>query len=53
MSTDGGLDAAQRANKIWKQYLNDYEEPKMDPSKLEELEAYVAKRKSEMPDNNY
>lgn len=50
---DGSLDAAQRANKIWKEYLNNYEEPKMGPAKLEELEEYVEKRKASMPDMAY
>ena len=52
-SADGGLDAAQRANKIWKSYLQYYEEPKLDIAKLEALEEYVAKRKAEMPDRSY
>ncbi|NKB77952.1 MAG: trimethylamine methyltransferase [Gammaproteobacteria bacterium] len=50
---DGELDAAQRANKLWKMHLVDYEEPKLDAAKLEELEAYVAQRKASMPDMNY
>ena len=49
----GSLDAASRANKIWKSYLHDYQQPELDPAKLEELEEYVAKRKAEMPDKNY
>jgi trimethylamine--corrinoid protein Co-methyltransferase len=52
-SEDGGLDTAQRANTIWKAYLENYQEPKLDPARLEELEEYVVKRKAEMPDNNY
>lgn len=52
-SADGGLDAAQRANKLWKQYLKEYEEPELDPAKLEALEDYVARRKASMPDQNY
>ena len=52
-SDDGGKDAAMRANGIWKRYLNDYEEPKMDAAKLQELEEFVAKKKAEMPDKNY
>ncbi|MDH3672720.1 MAG: trimethylamine methyltransferase family protein [Gammaproteobacteria bacterium] len=50
---DGALDAAQRANAIWKKLLEDYESPAMDPAKLEALENYVAKRKASMPDMNY
>lgn len=52
-SLNGKLDAAQRANKLWKQYLEDYEEPHLDPEKLEALEEYVARRKASMPDQNY
>lgn len=52
-STDGELDAAQRANKLWKQFLEDYEEPRLDPAKLEALEDYVRRRKAQMPDKNY
>ncbi|MGI9316281.1 MAG: trimethylamine methyltransferase family protein [bacterium] len=52
-SSDGKLDAAQRANKLWKQYLKNYEEPALDPAKLEALEEYVAKRKASMPDQSY
>lgn len=52
-SADGGLDAAQRANKIWKKYLADYQEPDLDEAKREELEEYVARRKASMPDMNY
>ena len=50
---EGQLDAAQRANRIWKTYLEQYEEPALDIAKREELEAYVAKRKAAMPDRNY
>jgi trimethylamine--corrinoid protein Co-methyltransferase len=44
----GGLDAAQRANAIWKQAINDYEQPPLDPAVLEELEEYVERRKREL-----
>jgi trimethylamine--corrinoid protein Co-methyltransferase len=44
----GGLDAAQRANAIWKQAINDYEQPPLDPAILEELEDYVERRKREL-----
>ena len=42
---NGGLDTSQRANKIWKQALSEYQRPPMEESKVEELEAFVAKRK--------
>jgi trimethylamine--corrinoid protein Co-methyltransferase len=41
----GGLDATQRATKVWKKALEEYHEPAMDPARREELEAYVARRK--------
>ena len=43
----GSVDATQRAHKIWKQLLSEYEQPAMDPAVAEELEAYVAKRMEE------
>ncbi|MEM7170694.1 MAG: trimethylamine methyltransferase family protein [Pseudomonadota bacterium] len=50
---EGGLDAAQRANKTWKDLLAAYEAPHIDPAILEALEDYVARRKASMPDLNY
>ena len=47
---DGGLDAAQRANAIWKRRLAAYEPPPIDPAVDEELREFIARRKSEMPD---
>ncbi|HET9547313.1 MAG TPA: trimethylamine methyltransferase family protein [Desertimonas sp.] len=47
---DGALDAAQRANRIWKQRLADYEPPPIDPAIDEELQDYVDRRKAELPD---
>ncbi len=47
---EGGLDAAQRANKLWKRTLADYEAPPIDDAVDEELRAFVARRKDEMPD---
>ena len=44
----GGLTATQRATKIWQQALKDYEEPVMDAAIVEELDAYVAKRREEI-----
>ena len=52
-SAEGAMDAAQRANLLWKDHLKNYREPTLDPAKREELEEYVFKRKSEMPDQNY
>jgi trimethylamine--corrinoid protein Co-methyltransferase len=47
---DGALDAAQRANAIWKRQLAAYEPPPIDDAIDEELRAFVTQRKSEMPD---
>ena len=43
----GSVTASQRANKIWKQLLDDYEEPKLKPETEEELISFVDKRVSE------
>ncbi len=48
---DGSLDSAQRANKIWKQQLADYEAPALDPAIDEALLEYIAKRKAVLPDD--
>jgi trimethylamine---corrinoid protein Co-methyltransferase len=44
----GAKDATRRATEIWKQALNEYEEPAMDPAVREALDAYVAKRRVEI-----
>jgi len=46
-SEDGSVDATQRANRIWKQILADYEPPPLDPAIDEELQAYVDRRTAE------
>ena len=43
----GALDTAQRANRVWKQLLADYEPPPLDRGIDEELRAFVARRKEE------
>ena len=48
---DGGLDAAQRANAIWKRMLDEYEAPPIDPGIDEALREFIAKRKASMPDS--
>jgi len=42
----GALDTAQRANVIWKQLLNDFVPPPIDPGIDEALQEFVAKRKA-------
>ena len=49
---EGEQDAAQRANKIWKRMLNEYEEPTLDPAIDEALMEFVTKRKAAAPDSN-
>ena len=46
---DGALDAAQRANKIWKRMLAEYEAPPIDPGIDEALLEFIAQRKASMP----
>ena len=47
---DGELDAAQRANRIWKETLANYEPPPLDEATDEALVAFMERRKSELPD---
>jgi trimethylamine---corrinoid protein Co-methyltransferase len=49
-SDEGGLDAAQRANKVWKEQLAAYEPPAIDDAIDAELRDYVERRKAELPD---
>jgi trimethylamine--corrinoid protein Co-methyltransferase len=44
----GGLDAARRANGIWKKLLAEYQRPALDPAIEEALTDYVARRKREI-----
>ena len=43
----GSPTALEKANKVWKERLASYDEPYMDPAIREELNAFVAKRRSE------
>ncbi len=47
---EGSTNIAQRANVKWKRMLAEYERPYLDPGTDEALQAYMEKRKSEMPD---
>ncbi len=49
----GSVDAATRANRLWKKKLEDYQAPHLDSSLDLELRDYIARRKSEMPDMWY
>jgi trimethylamine--corrinoid protein Co-methyltransferase len=48
---DGSLDAAARANKLWKRMLAAYEAPPIDPGTDEALRDFIARRKASMPDS--
>jgi trimethylamine--corrinoid protein Co-methyltransferase len=50
---EGSLDMAQRANKIWKTMLNNYEAPPLDPAIDEALLDFMLRRKAEFADRNY
>ncbi|GIL00329.1 MAG: methyltransferase [Alphaproteobacteria bacterium] len=43
----GALDTAQRANRLWKQILAEFQPPPLDPAVDEELTAFVERRKRE------
>ncbi|MBK45342.1 MAG: trimethylamine methyltransferase [Roseovarius sp.] len=47
---EGGRDTMALANARMKKLLADYQQPEIDPAVDEALGAYVARRKSEMPD---
>jgi trimethylamine--corrinoid protein Co-methyltransferase len=49
---DGSLDAAQRANRIWKRMLAEYEAPPIDPAIDEALLDFIARRKASFPDSD-
>ena len=44
----GSITSEQRANQIWKQLLQEYQQPDIDPSVDEALRDHVLKRKSEI-----
>ena len=48
---DGSLDAAQRANRIWKRMLAEYEEPPLDQAIDEALLEFIIRRKAAFPDS--
>jgi trimethylamine--corrinoid protein Co-methyltransferase len=49
----GEQDAATRANALWKEQLEAYEDPGLDPDIDSALQDYIAARKSEKPDQDY
>jgi trimethylamine--corrinoid protein Co-methyltransferase len=49
---EGSLDAAQRANRVYKDMLARYEDPGLDPAVDEALREFIAKKKASFPDSN-
>lgn len=47
----GSKDALTRATGIWQQALNEYQPPDIEPAVVEALDAYVAKRREEIGQN--
>ncbi len=52
-AAEGSLDAATRANHIWKDHLAAYEDPGLDAETDRALCDYIAMRKAETPDKAY
>ena len=50
---NGAKDMRVRAFEKWNRMLGDYQQPALDQAKREELEAYVTRRKEELPDAWY
>ena len=44
---DGGVDATKRANRIYKDTVAAHAPPPLDPSRLEEIDSFIARRKAE------
>jgi trimethylamine--corrinoid protein Co-methyltransferase len=47
---NGALDTAARAERIWQQRLESYEQPPLDEAVRAELEEYVTRRRTELGD---
>ena len=52
-TAEGSLDAASRAAKLWRERLGNYEPPEIDPAVDEALLDFIARRKAQMPDQDY
>ena len=51
--SEGGLDCAKRANRLWKEMLAGYEAPPIDDGIDEALRDFVDRRKASQPDMSY
>jgi trimethylamine--corrinoid protein Co-methyltransferase len=49
-STEGRLTAEQRANRVWKKMLADYQDPGLDPARDEAMRDFIARRKAVLTD---
>ena len=49
-SAEGSLTAEQRANRVWKQWLQDYEDPGLDPARDEALQDFMNRRREVLGD---
>jgi trimethylamine--corrinoid protein Co-methyltransferase len=49
---EGALDAAQRANAVWKRMLAEYEPPRLDEAIAEELREWIDRQKASFPDSD-
>ncbi|MCE2521544.1 MAG: trimethylamine methyltransferase family protein, partial [Alphaproteobacteria bacterium] len=45
--SEGANDTTRRATRVWRQLLDEYETPDMDPGIAEELTAFIRRRKQE------
>ncbi len=52
-SAAGGLDTAERANALWKEHLESYEDPGLDPAIDEALQDYISRTKGEIGEKDY
>jgi trimethylamine--corrinoid protein Co-methyltransferase len=52
-SDAGSLDAAKRANKLWKEMLSQYQEPPLDVAVDEALQDFIRQKKESMSDQWY
>jgi trimethylamine--corrinoid protein Co-methyltransferase len=50
-SSEGSLSAEQRANKVWKKMLAEYQDPGIDPAQDEAMLHFMQKRRAELTDN--
>ena len=47
-SDSGAVETAERAHRLWKRMLNEYQAPPIDPGIVDGLNDYIARRKEEI-----